>query len=80
MELNIQKLLRTDPAGLAQIEALGIRVNAHPKYPNLKQFVYSMIDSYEFKSHPIVCESRELLLDSDNDWAVVAHPFNRFFN
>lgn len=80
MELNIQKLLRTDPAGLAQIEALGIRVNAHPKYPNLKQFVYNMIDSYEFKSHPIVCESRGLLLDSDNNWAVVAHPFNRFFN
>lgn len=80
MELNIQKLLRTDPAGLAQIEALGIRVNTHPLYPNLKLFVYNMIDSFAFKAHPIVCESRGLLLDSDNDWAVVAHPFHRFFN
>lgn len=79
-QLNIQTLLRTDPTAMEQIEALGIRVNAHPKYPNLKLFVYSMIDSSAFKAHPIVCESRGLLLDSDNDWAVVAHPFNRFFN
>lgn len=79
-ELNIQKLLRTDATAMEQIEALGIRVNAHPKYPNLKLFVYSMIDSANFKNHPIVCESRGLMLDSDNNWAVVAHPFNRFFN
>lgn len=80
MELNIQKLLRNDPAALDQIQNMGIQVNTHPKYPNLKQFVYNMIESYEFKDHPIVCESRGLMLDSDNDWAVVAHPFNRFFN
>lgn len=80
MELNIQKLLRNDPAALEQIQNMGIQVNTHPRFPNLQQFVYSMIDSYEFKSHPIVCESRGLLLNSADNWSRVAHPFNRFFN
>lgn len=80
MELNIQKLLRCEADAQDQISALGIRANAHPVYPNLKQFVYNMIDSYPFKNHPVVCESRGLILDSDQNWAVVAHPFHRFFN
>ena len=80
MELNIQKLLRTDSAALDQIQSLGIGYNTHPRFPNLMQFAYSMIDSYLVKDHPVVCESRGLMLDSANNWAVVAHPFNRFFN
>jgi len=80
MELHIQKLLRTDSAALDQIQSLGIGYHAHPRFPNLMQFAYSMMDSHSVKDHLVVCESRGLMLDSALNWAVVAHPFNRFFN
>lgn len=41
---------------------------------------YSQIDSAKHKTNPIVRECRGLVLDSNNDWALVARSFNRFFN
>ena len=79
-QLQVQKLLRDDAGALDQIRALGIKIRAHGKYPNLVQFTYSQINSAPFKDHPIVKECRGLILDRDNNWNIVAFPFTRFFN
>lgn len=57
---------------------LGIKVKRHNKYSNLINFCYSQIDSPY--SHPIVRESRGLILDEQDNWRVVAYPFKRFYN
>jgi hypothetical protein len=69
-----------DPlAGLAQLTAtLGINVKQHPKYPELYHFSYDQLESP--KGNPIVRECRGLILNSADNWAVVAYPFNRFAN
>lgn len=80
MELNIQKLLRNKPDALDQIQSMGIQVKNHPQFTDLKQFAYDILESHAIKDHPVVCESRGLLLNSADNWNVVAYPFNRFFN
>jgi hypothetical protein len=50
----------------------------HSKCPNLVLLKYSMIDS-DFSS-PVVQECRGLILDSANNWEVVAYPFKKFMN
>jgi hypothetical protein len=79
-ELHIQKLLRGSTTGLEEIRALGIRYTRDTSHPNLVQFAYHMTESYANKTHPIVRESRGLILDQDQNWNVVAFPFLRFFN
>ena len=78
--LNIQTLLRTQTDALAQLKTLGVEPKAHPQWPNLLQFTYDQIAAADHKFHPVVVESRGLILDQDQNWHVVAHPFNRFFN
>jgi hypothetical protein len=80
MELNIQKLLRNDSDALNKIKALGIDYRIHPRFPNLIQFTYDQIESASNKADLIVCESRGLILDSMQNWHVVSHGLNRFFN
>ncbi len=41
---------------------------------------YSQIDSAKHKTNPIVRECRGLVLDSKNNWELVARSFTRFFN
>lgn len=69
-----------DPlVGLAQLTAVcGINVKQHPKYPELYHLAYDQLESP--KGHPIVRECRGLILNSADNWAVVAYPFNRFAN
>ena len=69
-----------DPlAGLAQLKAVcGINAKQHPKYPELYHLSYDQLESP--KGHPIVRECRGLILNSADNWAVVAYPFNRFAN
>lgn len=55
-----------------------LRVNKHPRYPNLLQFHYSQYGS-PMKS-PIVQECRGLILDEKNNWNIVAFPYSKFFN
>jgi RNA ligase len=65
--------------GLAQLTAtLGIHCKQHPKYPELYHFSYDQLESP--KGNPIVRECRGLILNSTDNWAVVAYPFNRFAN
>lgn len=82
MELEIVKYLRSFESpdeAIDQIkEKYGIHVNSHKDYPNLKQFKYDQINSPMKKQ--LVQEARGIILDSDNDWNIVAYPFNRFFN
>src|ERR1035438_2036279 len=80
MELNIQKFLRARPFNKALLSEppYSFNIKSHTKYTNLIQFTYDMLDSP--KSDPIIRESRGLILNEDDNWNVVAYPFNRFFN
>lgn len=55
-----------------------LKINRHPKFTNLVQFTYNQIESE--KAHPFVREARGLILDQNQDWKIIAYPFNRFFN
>jgi hypothetical protein len=59
-------------------EKYGISAKSNTKYPNLFLFKYSQIDS-PFDQE-IVRECRGLVLDSTNNWNIVAFPFIKFFN
>lgn len=79
-ELQIQKFLRNYQIpdwndGLKT--KFNILAKQSVKYPNLYLFKYG-IDSD--MSLEICQECRGLILDRDNNWEVVAYPFNKFFN
>lgn len=78
MELNIQSYLRSGKS----VEDLGIEFGVytyeHPSLP-LVGFKYGLITSDSQKFHPIVRESRGIVLERGS-WNVVAYPFKRFFN
>jgi len=76
LELQIYLRSGKTPADL-ELE-LGIKNRQHGKYPELYQFKYNQIDSPT--SHPIVQESRGIVLDSSSNWEIVAFPFKRFAN
>ena len=61
-------------------EWYGVYAKQHPKFPNLYQFTYDQIESSSFRFNPIVRESRGIILDRDDNWKVIARPFDRFFN
>ena len=75
--LEIQKFLQTALPEELTVQ-LGIKVKRHPKYPELYHFSYDQIESP--KEHPIVHECRGLILNSQDNWKVVAYPFKRFAN
>lgn len=76
--MKLQEYLRTGCTPDTLKVCLGIKNRRHPVYPNLIGFEY---DQYESpKLDPIVRECRGTILDEAADWAVVARPFNRFFN
>jgi len=79
-ELNVQKFLREVPGGLIRLQEppYNLKVRPHPEFANLVSFCYDQIDSP--KADPIVLECRGLILDSQDNWNVVAFPFTRFFN
>jgi len=81
-ELNIVKFLRgfdTVSEALAAVsEKYAIKANAHSLYPHLYEFKYDQIDS-PMKSD-LVKECRGIILDSNDNWNVVAYPFSKFFN
>ncbi len=63
-------------ADLKKVYAL--KIHQHPRYPNLYLFKYNQISSpFEEK---IVQEARGLILDADQDWAIVSYPYDKFFN
>ncbi len=78
--LNLQNYLRTSGSLELLKNELGVYSKRHTKYTNLVQFTYDQIESFKNPNHPLVLESRGIILDESNDWKVVAYPFNRFFN
>ena len=59
-------------------EELKILVKVHPEYNNLYQFKYNQIESQ--MSNSVVQQCRGVVLDRDQNWKVVCHIFNKFFN
>lgn len=75
-ELNLQHYLLEN--GFDYIEEdYRVRVQRHCLYPNILQFHY--LQSADF-SKRIVCESRGVILDSDDRYKVVAFPYFKFFD
>lgn len=56
----------------------GIDHKFHSIYPNLVLLKYNQLEC-DFNNE-IVCECRGLILDSADNWRVVAMPFTKFFN
>lgn len=81
-ELELQKFLRSysDPnLALKELESkYAISSKRHSKYPELILFKYNQIES-DFKEK-IVCESRGIILLSNDNWNIVSYPFDKFFN
>ena len=71
----VQALLRN--GGLAAVGRC-VKTKRHPKYPHLIQFKYDQIESP--MGDPVVQECRGLILDENDNWNVVARPFDKFFN
>jgi hypothetical protein len=77
-ELEIQKFLRAGNTLNGLKEKFMIRHKRHNQYSNLVTLKYTMGES-PF-GEKLVQECRGLILDQDNNWEIVAHPFTRFFN
>lgn len=77
IELEIQKFLRAN--SLAKLEEqYHIIARRHAEYPNLICLKYHMLDSP--MGEQIVQECRGLILNEDNNWAIISFPFKKFFN
>lgn len=83
-ELHVQAFLRFHAPthignALDLLEArYGIKAKRHGEFPNLVLFKYNQVESPFVE--PIVQECRGIILDSRDDWRVVAMPYRRFFN
>jgi hypothetical protein len=79
--LKLQKYLIQNNGDRTALGAeYGIFSQQHRDYPDLYQFTYDQIEASKIKDHPMVRESRGIILDRANGWEVVARPFDRFFN
>lgn len=92
MELEIQKFLRSRTSGIMPYDPVldhrgvlkeieerwGINSRAHGEFPSLLLFKYDQIESP--MGEKVVQECRGLILDSADNWNIVAFPFTKFFN
>lgn len=74
----LQQYLRNGGSLEQLTEKYAIAVKRDPEYPNLVLFKYNQIDSP--MGEKIVQESRGIILDSADDWRIIARPFDKFFN
>ncbi len=86
-ELELQKYLRGPRVGTmvkykknihTLEEEYGIVARQSEVNPELYLFKYSQIDSP--MKERIVQESRGIILNRDNNWSIVARPYDKFFN
>lgn len=75
--LLVQKFLKRNTLA-ALTEQYAITAKRHPEFPNLVMLKYHQIESPMHE--PIVQECRGLILDEQQDWSIVSHPFHKFFN
>lgn len=79
--LTLQKFLLDNYGDRLKLSSeYGIFSKVHCDYPDLYQFTYDQISCSKIKDHPMVRESRGIILDRANDWRVISRPFDRFFN
>jgi len=76
-ELELQKYLRTKRLSTLEQE-YGIVARQSEINPELYLFKYSQINSP--MGERIVQESRGIILNGDNNWSIVARPYDKFFN
>lgn len=77
MDMELQKYLREK--GLDNLKTeFNIKENRHQEFNNLVCLKYSQLESPLEKL--IVQQCRGIILDEDNDWAVVSYPYDKFFN
>lgn len=78
MALHVQEYLRSGGTLEGLTTTLGINIKRHGKYPHLVLLKYSQIESP--MANPIVQECRGIILDENDNWNVVFHGMNKFFN
>lgn len=78
MSLQIQEYLRKGGTLEELSTTLGITAKRHNKYNNLVLFKYNQIESP--MANPIVQECRGIILDESDNWNVIFHGMNKFFN
>jgi len=77
--LEVQRFLIQNNGNFQELtDKFGIVVNKNLS-DNRIILNYHQIDSYKQRFHPIICECRGLVLNSES-FNVIAKPFNRFFN
>ena len=62
----------------ALCEQFAIKATRHERFPNLVMLRYNQILSP--MNEALVQQCRGLILDEADDWRVVSHPFDKFFN
>lgn len=77
-ELAVQHHLRNGGTLESLTAECAVKAKRHPEFPSLVHFSYDQLESP--KNHPMVIESRGLILDESRNWRAVAFPFTRFFN
>ena len=76
MKLEIVQYI--EKFGLSLLEqTFAIKVSRHKKYNNLVHLKYNQLES-DF-SRIEVKQARGIILDEDNNWSVVAYPYNKFW-
>lgn len=78
MTLHIQTYLRNGGTVESLHNEFGITAKRHRTHTELILFKYSMIDSP--MGNPIVQECRGIILNEDDNWNVVFHSMDKFFN
>ena len=76
-DLELQKFLRSNSVEDLQ-EQYGIKCSVSEQFPELHLFKYSQIDSP--MGERIVQEARGIILNGNDNWSVVARPYDKFFN
>jgi hypothetical protein len=77
MELSLQKYLRNGKTTEDLLIEYDIHSKRHSKYPNLILFKYGLSTPM---SEQLSREARGIILDENNNWAVVCYSYSRFFN
>lgn len=73
---KLQQFLRAGGTPEELFEAYGVRMNRGGKYSNLAQFTY-VVPGWE---EAIPKECRGIILNVDDNFEIVARPFDKFFN
>ena len=65
--------------GLAALcDKFMLKANRHERFSNLVLLKYNQV--FSPMNEPIVQECRGLIVDEADNWRVISHPFDKFFN